>query len=61
MASVKIDGKDYDVDELSEEAKANLISLQFTQSEITKLESQLSVYKTAAAAYSSTLKREIDK
>tara|TARA_B100000579_G_C22669678_1_gene775007 strand:+ start:686 stop:871 length:186 start_codon:yes stop_codon:yes gene_type:complete len=61
MASVKIDGKDYDVDDLSEEAKANLISLQFTQSEITKLESQLSVYKTAAAAYSSTLKREIDK
>ena len=61
MASVKIDGKDYDLDKLSEPAKANLVSLQFVQAEINKLQSQLSVYNTAAAAYSSTLKKEIEK
>ncbi len=61
MATVTIDGKEYNLDELSETAKANLVSLQFVQAEITKLESQMSVYKTAAAAYSATLKNEIDK
>ena len=60
MASVKIDGKDYNLDEMSETAKANLVSLQFVQAEITKLQSQLSVYNTAAAAYSATLKQEIE-
>ena len=61
MSKVTIDGKDYNLDELSETAKANLVSLQFVQAEITKLESQMSVYKTAAAAYSSALKNEIEK
>ena len=46
MATVTIDGKDYDVDDLSLTAKEQLASLQFVQTEIKRLESQLAVCKT---------------
>ena len=60
MASVTIDGKEYDVDSLSDEAKKQLGSLQFVQGEINKLNAQIAVYKTAAVAYTAALKKEID-
>ena len=60
MASVTIDGKDYDLEDLSDKAKEQLGSLQFVQSEVNKLNAQLAVLKTAQAAYSSALKNEID-
>ena len=60
MANVTIDGKEYDLDKLSDEAKKQLGSLQFVQSEINKLNGQIAVYKTAAVAYTNALKKEID-
>ena len=60
MASVTIDGKEYDLDNVSQKAKENITSLQFVQAEINRLNSQLAVYKTAAAAYSSVIKEELD-
>ncbi len=60
MANITIDGKDYNVDDLSDEAKGQLISLQFAQGEIKKLEAQMAVYKTAAQAYSVALKGLLD-
>lgn len=60
MANITIDGKEYDLDTLSNSAKEQLASLQFAQSEISRLEGNLAVYKTAAAAYSSALKNELD-
>ncbi len=59
MANVTIDGKEYNVDELSDKAKEQLVSLQFAQSEIRKLESLIAVSKTAAVAYSAQLKKEL--
>ena len=59
MASIKIDGKDYDLDQLSDESKNQLSSLQFVQSEIKRLNAQIAVYNTAASAYSSALKNSI--
>ena len=59
MANVTIDGKDYDLDDLSDKAKEQLASLQFVQSEMQRLEAQLSVFKTAASAYSMALKNEL--
>ena len=60
MPNITIDGKEYDTDQLSDNAKQQLSSLQFVQSELRKLEAQTAVFKTAAASYSSALKQEIE-
>ena len=59
MAKVTIDGKEFEVDDLSDKAKQQLASLQFVQNELNKINAQLAVYKTAQAAYSSALKNEL--
>ena len=61
MASINIDGKDYNIDDLSDEAKNQLASLQFVQGELKRIEGQTAVYRTAYAAYSSALKNELEK
>ena len=61
MATVTIDGKEYDLDSLSNEAKEQLTSLQFVQGELKRLEAQAAVYKTAYSGYLNALKNEIDK
>ena len=60
MANVNIDGKDYDVDSLSDNAKATLTSLQFTQSELKRLQANIAVLKTAEASYGNALKKELE-
>ena len=61
MATISIDDKEYDLDNLSDEAKQQVISLQFVQAEIKRLDAQIAVYKTASIAYSSALKGFLDK
>ena len=60
MPTIKIDDVEYDSDKLSETAKAQVVSLQFVQTEINRLKSQLAVYQTAAAGYNTALKNELD-
>ncbi len=60
MAKVTIDGKEYDLDSISQKAKENIASVQFAQEEINKLNAQIAVYKTALNAYSSVIKEELD-
>ena len=60
MPNITIDGKDYDLDSLSDSAKEQLGSLQFVQNEIKKLEGQLAICKTASIAYSNALKNSLD-
>ena len=59
MANVNIDGKDYEFDDLSDQAKAQLVSLQFVQGELKRLEAQIAVYKTAEVGYMRELKDQI--
>ena len=61
MASITIDGKDYNLDDLSDEAKRQFSSIQFVQSEIKRLEAQIAVYKTASNTYTNALKIELNK
>ena len=61
MATVTIDGKEYDTEQLSDGAKDQLGSLKFVQNEIAKLNAQLAVYKTAASSYSAALKQKLDE
>ncbi len=59
MAKVSINGKEFEYESLSDKAKANLVSLKFVQDELTKLQAQTAVYKTAEAGYSKVLNDEI--
>ena len=61
MATVTVDGKEYDSDKMSDEAKATVLSLQFVQSELTRLEAAIAVYKTAEVAYSKGLKERLEE
>ena len=55
MATIKIDNVDYDTATLSNEAKAQLISMQFCDQELARLQAQAAAYQTARAAYSKAL------
>ena len=55
MAKVNINGSEFDTDNMSDEAKNQLVMLQFTDAEIRRLEGQLAVYRTAKNAYSKAL------
>ena len=55
MPTIKIDDKDYDLDKLSKEAKAQLVSLQFCDQELARLQAQAAAYQTARMAYAKAL------
>jgi len=55
MTTITIDSIDYDTDKLSDEAKAQLISLQFCDQELQRLQAQAAAYQTARIAYSKAL------
>ncbi len=55
MAIIKIDGKDYDTETLSDEAKAQLQNVQFVDQELAKLNAQAAVMQTARIAYAKAL------
>lgn len=56
MPTIKIDDKEYDLDQLSDEAKAQLQSLQFVDAEIQRLNAQAAVLQTARMVYANALK-----
>lgn len=60
MAKVNIDGQEYEFDDLTNEQKAQLISLRFVQDELKRLSAQIAVYKTAERSYSAALKKELE-
>ena len=55
MPTIKIDDKDYELDTLPEEAKAQLASIQFVDAELQRLEAKVAVLQTARMAYSKAL------
>ena len=56
MPIITIDEKEYELDLLSSEAKAQLASLQFVDAELARLNAQVAIYQTARMAYSTALK-----
>ena len=53
---VNIDGVEYLLNDLSDEAKAQIQSLQFVEAEIGRLNAQVAVASTARMAYQNALK-----
>ena len=55
MPTITIDNKSYDLDSLSNDAKAQLASLQFVDQELTRLQAQAAALQTARMAYAKAL------
>ena len=56
MAKVTIDGKEYDTDTLSDEAKKQMMSIQICDQRIQMLQRELAITQTARIAYADALK-----
>jgi hypothetical protein len=61
MPIATIDSKDYEVDQLSDQAKQHLISLQFVDAELQRLNARAAVLQTARVAYLNALKDALPK
>lgn len=59
MTKINIDNIDYDIEKISDEAKAQLISLQFCDQELARLQAQAAAYQTARIAYAKALKEAL--
>ena len=59
--TVTIDEIEYDLDKLSDEAKNQLVSLQYVDQELQKLNAQAAVLQTARMAYAEALKEALPK
>ena len=61
MPKIKVDDIEYNTEDLSENGKAQLASLQFLEVQMSRLKSEISVYQTARTSYASALKAELEK
>ena len=59
MPTIKIDNKEYELDTLSDECKAQLASIQFVDQELARLQAQAAVLQTAKAAYLQALQKSL--
>lgn len=60
MPKITVDNIDYNTEDLSENGKAQLASLQFLEVQMNKLKSEIAVYQTARNSYIAALKTELD-
>ena len=61
MPKVTIDGIEYNSEDLSDNGKAQLASLQFLEVQMSKIRSEIAVYQTARNAYIAALKPELEQ
>ena len=60
MAKIKIDDVEYDTDDMSDNAKAQVASLQFNEAHMNRLRNELAIADTAKIAYVNALKAELE-
>ena len=56
MSEFTLDGKSYDIDQMSDEARAHLISINFADAELRKINAQRAIFETAKSVYAKALK-----
>ncbi|MCX7246474.1 MAG: DUF6447 family protein [Burkholderiales bacterium] len=59
MTIIKVDGKEYDSDALSDATLQQLQSLQFVDKELSRLAAQVAVCQTARVAYANALRESL--
>jgi len=55
MATITINGKDFDTDELSEDVMAHIASIRYTDAKLTDLNSEAAALQTARISYGNKL------
>ena len=61
MPKITVDGIDYNTEDLTDNGKAQLASLQFLEVQMNKLQNEIAVFQTAKQAYIVALKAELEK
>ena len=61
MPKITVDGIEYNTEDLTDNGKAQLASLQFLEVQMTKLQNEIAVFQTAKSAYVAALKAELEK
>jgi len=61
MPKITIDEIEYHTEDLTENGRAQLASLQFLEGQMQKIRQEIAVYQTAQAAHAQALKAEIAK
>ena len=59
MPKITVDNIEYNTEDLSDNGKAQLASLQFLEVQMRKLQNSISVYNTAKNAYAVELEKEL--
>jgi hypothetical protein len=60
MPKITVDGIDYNTEDLTDNGKAQLASLQFLEAQMAKLNNEIAVYQTARNAYVAALKAALE-
>jgi len=58
--TITIDDKQYNVADLTDEARSQIVNLKFVESQLQQLNNEWAVADTARMAYTSALKREVE-
>jgi hypothetical protein len=61
MPKIKVGELEYNTEDLSDNGKAQLASLQFLDVQMQKLKNEIAVYQTARNGYVAALKAELEK
>jgi hypothetical protein len=60
MPKITVDGIEYNTEDLTDNGKAQLASLQFLEVQMAKLNNEIAVYQTARNAYLAALKAALE-
>lgn len=60
MPKITVDGIEYNSEDLTDNGKAQLASLQFLEAQMKKIRAEIAVYETSKNAYIAALKSELD-
>ena len=61
MPKITVDDIEYNTEDLSDNGKAQLASLQFLEVQMNKLKSEIAVYQTVRNSYIAALKSELEE
>lgn len=61
MATIKIDGQDYETEALPPAARQQLEMIQFAEAEINRVQAHIAVLKTAQMAYGRAFREAVQK
>ena len=61
MKNITIDGRDYDIESLSDAAKSELQMIQICDHELTRLNTKLAIFQTARLAYVKALQANLPR